>query len=89
MKSTTEEMRFRRRLCEYALKNGVTRAARRYQTNKQFVYRQLKKYDGDVRSLVLKSRRPHNNPNANNEEELALIRRMLRRNDIWTCRSIC
>ncbi len=69
MKIITEEMRFLRRLCEYALKNGVTRAARRYQTNRQFVYRQLKKYDGDVRSLVLKSRRPHNNPNAYNEEE--------------------
>ena len=67
MKIITEEMRFLRRLCEYALKNGVTRAARRYQTNRQFVYRQLKKYDGDVRSLVLKSRRPHNNPNAYNE----------------------
>ena len=24
----TEEMRFRQRLCEYALKNGVTKAAR-------------------------------------------------------------
>ena len=46
-------MRFRQRLCEYALKHGVTKAARRYQTNRQFVYRQLSKYDGDVRSLAL------------------------------------
>lgn len=52
MKSITEEMRFRQRLCEYALKHGVTSAARRYQTNRQFVYRQFKKYDGDVRSLL-------------------------------------
>ena len=42
MKSITEEMRFRQRLCEYAIKNGVTQAARRYHTNRQFVYRQLK-----------------------------------------------
>ena len=68
MKSTTEEMRFRRRLCEYALKNSVTRVARRYQTNRQFVYRQLEKYDGDVRSLALKPRIPHNKPNAHNKE---------------------
>ena len=68
MKSTTEEMSFRQRLCEYALKNDVTRVARRYQTNRQFVYRQLKKYDGDVRSLALKSRIPHNKPNAHNKE---------------------
>ena len=46
MKIITEEMRFRQRLCEYALKYGVTKAARKYQTNRQFVYRQLKKYDG-------------------------------------------
>lgn len=43
----TEEMRFRQKLCEYAKKNGVTKAARKYQTNRQFVYRQLKKYDGE------------------------------------------
>ena len=38
MKSITEEMRFRQRLCEYALKHGVTKAARRYHTYRQFVY---------------------------------------------------
>ena len=41
MKSITEEMRFSQRLCEYAIKYGVTRAARRYHTNRQFVYRRL------------------------------------------------
>ena len=30
MKIITEEMRFRQRLCEYALKYGVTKAARNY-----------------------------------------------------------
>lgn len=38
----TEEMRFRKRLCDCALKYGATKAARRYHTNRQFVYRQLK-----------------------------------------------
>ncbi len=47
----TEEMRYRHKLCEYALKHGVTKTARRYHTNRQFVYRQLEKYDGTVRSL--------------------------------------
>ena len=36
MKSITEEMCFRQRLCEYAIKHGVTRAAKRYHTNRQF-----------------------------------------------------
>ena len=40
MNSITEEIRFRQRLCEYAMKHGVTRAARRHHTNRQFVYRQ-------------------------------------------------
>lgn len=75
----TEEMRFRQHLCEYALKHGVTRAARKYHTYRQFVYRQLEKYDGTVRSLALKSRKPHHSPNAHTEEELTLIRRMLKR----------
>ena len=72
-------MRYRRRLCEYAQMNGVTKAARRYHTNRQFVYRQLKKYDGDVRSLALQSRKPHRSPHAHTEKELALICRRLKR----------
>ena len=51
MSIITEEMRYRQKLCEYAKKYGVTKAARRYHTNRQFVYRQLKKYDGTVRII--------------------------------------
>ena len=83
MASITEEMRFRQRLCEYAIKYGVTKAARKYHTNRQFVYRQLKKYDGSVRRLALKSRKPHCSPKAHTEDELALIKRMLKRNGIY------
>ena len=79
----TEEMRYRQRLCEYALKNGVSKAARHYHTYRQFVYRQLEKYDGDVRSLALKSRKPHRSPNAHTKGELGLIKRMLKRNGIY------
>lgn len=80
MSIVTEEMRYRQRLCEYAIKYGVTKVARRYHTYRQFVYRQLEKYDGSVRSLELKSRKPHSSPNAHTHEELKLIKNMLRRN---------
>ena len=80
MKIITEEMKYRQKLCEYALKNGVTKAARKYHTYRQFVYRQLEKYDGTVRSLALKSRRPKNSPSAHTQTELDLIKRMLKRN---------
>lgn len=76
MKIITEEMRYRKRLCEYAIKNGVTNAAGRYHTNRKFVYRQLEKYDGTVRSLALKSRKPHNHPNTHTEEEINLIKKV-------------
>lgn len=64
-------------------KNGVTQAARRYHINRQFVYRQLKKYDGTARSLALRSRRPLTSPHAYTEEELSLIQRMLQRNGLY------
>ena len=82
-KIITEEMRYRQKLCEYALKHGVTKAARRYHTYRQFVYRQLERYDGTARSLALRSRRPKTSPTAHREEELCLIRRMLKRNGVY------
>ena len=75
----TEEMRFRKKLCEFAIKNGVTRAARRYHTNRQFVYRQLEKYDETLKSLSLKSRKSHSHSNAHTKEELELIKKIYSR----------
>ena len=60
----------------YTLKYGVTKAARKYHTNRQFVYRQLERYDGTLKSLALKSRRPHSHPNSHTEEELNLIKKV-------------
>lgn len=79
----TEEMRYRQNLCEYAIKHGVTKAARRYRTYRQFVYRQLERYDGDVRSLALKSRKPKSSPNGHTETELSLIRASLKKNGAY------
>lgn len=75
----TEEMRFRKRLCEYAKKHGVTRAARQYKTNRQFVYRQLARYDGTLKSLAFRSRRPNSHSNQHTEEELTLIKQVVSR----------
>lgn len=74
MKIITEEMKYRKQMCEYAIKHGVTSAARKYHTYRKFVYRQLERYDGTVRSLALKSRRPHFHPNQHSKEELELLR---------------
>lgn len=73
MKIITEEMKYRKKMCEYALKHGATSSARKYHTNRRFVYRQLERFDGTVRSLALKSRRPHSHPNSHTPEELEML----------------
>ncbi len=80
MNTITQDMRWKQMICDYALKHGVTKAAIRYRTNRQFVYRQLHKYDGSLKSLALLSRRPHNHPNQHKDSELKLIKDMRRRN---------
>ena len=60
----TEELRRRKRICEFAIKHGNNaEAARRYHTSRQQVQRWLKKYDGTLDSLRPLSRRPHTQPN--------------------------
>mgnify|MGYP000844601695 FL=1 len=80
MNKITQTMRFRQALILYAGKYGVSKAAIRYKTNRQYVYRWLKRYDGTIQSLVDRSHRPHSHPNQHTEEELKLIKDMRRRN---------
>lgn len=67
-------------LIKYAKKYGVTKAAIRYKTNRQYIYRWLKRYDGTNESLLNKSTKPHSHPNQHTEKEIKLIRNMLKRN---------
>ena len=73
-------MRFRQSLILYAQKYGVTNAAVHYRTNRQYIYRWMKRYDGTIHSLADRSRRPHHHPNEHTPQELKLIRDMRRRN---------
>ena len=52
MNTITQDMKFRQTLIEYSLKYGVTKAAIRYKTNRQYVYRWRKRYDGTIHSLA-------------------------------------
>ncbi len=80
MKTVTQDMLYRQALIRYAQKYGVTKAAIRYKTNRQYIYRWLKRYDGTLASLADKSHRPHHHPNEHTPEELKLIADMRRRN---------
>ena len=80
MASITQDMRFRLSLIKYAEKHGVTKAALKYKTNRQYIYRWKNQYDGSWDSLRNRSRRPHSHPNQHTPEEIKLILDMRRRN---------
>lgn len=80
MKKLTQDVKFRQALILYAQKHGVTKAAIRYKTNRQYVYRWKGRYDGTPESLRDRSSRPRHHPNEHQESELKLINDMYRRN---------
>lgn len=80
MNKITQTARFRQALIEYSYKHGVTNAAIRYRTNRQYIYRWRKRYDGTLTSLEDRSHRPHHHPNQHREDEIRLINNMRRRN---------
>jgi len=65
---------------KYAEKNGVSKASRKYNKSRSYIYFWRARYDGSQESLACKSRRPHSHPNQHTEEELTLIRNLRRRN---------
>ena len=79
-KSITQDMRYRQSLMQYASKYGVSRASRKYNKSRSYIYFWKARWDGSAASLACQSRRPHHHPNQHTEAELKLIRDMRRRN---------
>lgn len=73
-------MRYRLLLIKYAEKFGVTKAAIKYKTNRQYIYRWKRRYDGSIESLRDRSRKPHHHPNQHTPEEIKFINDMRRCN---------
>ena len=80
MASITQDMRYRLSLIRYADKYGVSKAAVKYKTNRQYIYRWKRRYDGSWDSLRDRSRRPHHHPSQHTPQEIKLIQDMRRRN---------
>jgi len=80
METVTQTMLYRQAIIKYSEKYGVTKAAIRYKTNRQYIYRWKKRYDGTLQSLADKSHRPHHHPNEHTPEEIRLISNMRKRN---------
>ena len=79
-KSITQDMAYRQSLIKYAEKYGVSRASRKYNKSRSYIYFWKARWDGTAASLACRSRRPHSHPNQHTEAELTLIRDMRRRN---------
>jgi len=80
MNTVTQKASFRQALIKYAEKHGVSAAAIKYRTNRQYIYRWKRRYDGTLQSLTDKSHRPHSHPNQHTESEIKLIKDMRKRN---------
>ena len=80
MPTITQDMKYKQSLMQYATAHGVSKASRKYNRARSFIYFWLKRWDGSVESLRPESRRPHHHPNEHTPEELKLIRDMRRRN---------
>ena len=78
--SITQDMKYRQSLMKYAEKYGVSRASRKYNKGRSYIYFWRNRWDGTVESLGCQSRRPHSHPRQHTDEELKLIRDMRRRN---------
>ena len=59
MNSITQDMKYRQSLLTYAQKYGVSRAGRKYNKSRSYIYFWRARYDGSLQSLACQSRRPH------------------------------
>lgn len=80
MKSITQDIKYKQAVVKYSYKNGVTAAALVYQLHRKTIYRWRERYDGTLKSLVNKSRRPHRSPRAHTQEEIKLIKNYKNKN---------
>ena len=79
-KRIAQDMAYRQSLMKYAENYGVSRASRKYNKSRSYIYFWKTRWDGTVQSLACPSRRPHSHPNQHTEADLKLIRDMRRRN---------
>ena len=73
-------MAYKQSLMKYAEKYGVSRASRKYNKSRSYIYFWKQRWDGSAASLACQSRRPHSHPNQHTKDELKLILDMRRRN---------
>ena len=62
MNGITQDMKYRQSLLIYAQKYGVSRASRKYNKSRSYIYFWRARYNGSLQSLSCQPRRPHSHP---------------------------
>lgn len=75
MTSIASAAHFRKRVLKYAQKHGVTAASIRHRVSRNAIYEWRARYDGNWKSLIERSHRPHSHPAQHSEDEKAMILR--------------
>jgi len=78
--SLASKAKFRQRVIRYAKKYGVTSASIRHQVCRQAIYEWKTRYDGNWKSLIDRSHRPHSHPREHTVAEKELIIRYWEKN---------
>lgn len=80
MKSITQKLKYKQSVVKFSYKYGVTKTAIKFELNRRTIYRWRERYDGTLKSLEDKSRRPNSHPNQHTKEEIKLIKDYKRNN---------
>ena len=76
----TDRLKYKESVVKFSKKYGVSKAAYKFGECKRTIYRWRERYDGTLKSLKDKSRRPHSHPNQHTEEEIRLIKNYKKNN---------
>ena len=76
----TQKLKYKESVVKFSYKYGVTKAAIKFGECRRTIYRWRERYDGSLKSLKDKSRRPLYHPNQHTEEEIKLIKDYKRNN---------
>ena len=78
--SISQKAKYKQSVVKFSFKYGVKKASIKFNECERTIYRWRKRYDGSIKSLEDKSRRPHTHPNQHTAEEIKLIRNYKRKN---------
>ena len=76
----TQEMRYRESVIKFTQRWGVSKASRKFNRHRSYIYFWKKRYDGTIDSLAEKSKRPKFHPQEHTPVEVKLITDMRRKN---------